>query len=210
MNGVTVYPHVTGGKWCEQCNLPMDICRCCNIVDRMISGIAGVAKLKSFVTPDKDIRYSEGDGSSYDMWSFQVQLAGFLNKCLDHPIVDDEPISTSEAQPATNTMRAPAVDVAALAQQIAALPVQTMTQLAAAIAAIDAPVAERFGDALLDAVYDATVVEFGPPFMVAPPSERSDGVYQAQSAAINADLRKWAAMDDDDDVGYEYALASAQ
>jgi hypothetical protein len=85
-----------------------------------------------------------------------------------------------------------------------------MTQLAAAIAAIDAPVAERFGDALLDAVYDATVVEFGPPFMVAPPSERSDGVYQAQSAAINADLRKWAAMDDDDDVGYEYALASAQ
>jgi hypothetical protein len=140
MNGVTVYPHVTGGKWCADCNLPADICR-------------------------------------------------------GH---DD------------NTMCAPAVDVAALAAQIAALPAQTLTELAAAIAAIDAPVAERFGDALLDAVYDATVVEFGPPFMVAPPSERSDGVYQAQSAAINADLRKWAAMDDDDDVGYEYALASAQ
>jgi hypothetical protein len=105
----------------------------------------------------------------------------------------------------TNTMRAPAVDVTALAQQIAALPVQTLTELAAAIAAIDAPVAEQFADALLDAVYDATVVEFGPPFMVMSPDAAD-----AQSTAINADLRKWAAMDDDDDVGYEYALASAQ
>lgn len=94
----------------------------------------------------------------------------------------------------TNTMRAPAVDVAALAAQIAALPAQTLTELAAAMAAIDAPVAEQFADALLDAVYDATVVEFRPPFFVEP----------------TADLRKWAALDDDDDVGYEYALASAQ
>ena len=135
MNGVTVYPHVVGGKWCEQCNLPADICR-------------------------------------------------------GH---DD------------NTMCAPAVDVTALAQQIAALPAQTLTELAAAMAAIDAPMAEQFADALLDAVYDATVVEFGPPFMV-----MSLDVADAQSTAINADLRKWAAMDDDDDVGYEYALASAQ
>ncbi len=135
MNGVHVYPHVTGTKWCEQCNLPLDICR-------------------------------------------------------EHD---------------TNTMRAPAVDVTALARQIVALPVQTMTELAAAIAAIDAPMAEQFADALLDAVYDATVVEFGPPFMV-----MSLDVADAQSTAINADLRKWAAMDDDDDVGYEYALASAQ
>jgi hypothetical protein len=135
MNGVTVYPHVVGGKWCEQCNLPADICR------------------------------------GHD----------------------------------TNTMRAPAVDVAALAAQIAALPAQTLTELAAAMAAIDAPMAEQFADALLDAVYDATVVEFGPPFMV-----MSLDVADAQSTAINADLRKWAAMDDDDDVGYEYALASAQ
>jgi hypothetical protein len=105
----------------------------------------------------------------------------------------------------TNTMRAPAVDVAALAAQIAALPAQTLTELAAAMAAIDAPMAEQFADALLDAVYDATVVEFGPPFMV-----MSLDVADAQSTAINADLRKWAAMDDDDDVGYEYALASAQ
>lgn len=140
MSGVTVYPHVVGGKWCEQCNLPADLCR------------------------------------GHD----------------------------------TNTMRAPAVDVTALAQQIAVLPAQTLTELAAAIAAIDAPMAEQFADALLDAVYDATVIEFGPPFMVMSPSERYAGVYQAQSAAINADLRKWAAMDDDDDVGYEYALASAQ
>jgi hypothetical protein len=135
MNGVTVYPHVTGGKWCADCNLPADICR-------------------------------------------------------GH---DD------------NTMCAPAVDVAALAAQIAALPAQTLTELAAAMAAIDAPMAEQFADALLDAVYDATVVEFGPPFMV-----MSLDVADAQSTAINADLRKWAAMDDDDDVGYEYALASAQ
>jgi hypothetical protein len=135
MSGVTVYPHVVGGKWCEQCNLPADICR------------------------------------GHD----------------------------------TNTMRAPAVDVAALAAQIAALPAQTLTELAAAMAAIDAPMAEQFADALLDAVYDATVVEFGPPFMV-----MSLDVADAQSTAINADLRKWAAMDDDDDVGYEYALASAQ
>ena len=125
MNGVTVYPHVVGGKWCGQCNLPADICR------------------------------------GHD----------------------------------TNTMRAPAVDVTALAAQIAALPAQTMTELAAAMAAIAAPMAEQFADALLDAVYDATVVEFGPPFFVEPA----------------ADLRKWAAPDDDDDdVGYEYALASAQ
>jgi hypothetical protein len=135
MYGVTVYPHVTGGKWCEQCNLPADICR------------------------------------GHD----------------------------------TNTMRALAVDVTALVQQIAALPAQTLTELAAAIAAIDAPAAEQFADTLLDAVYDATVVEFGPPFMV-----MSLDVADAQSTAINADLRKWAAMDDDDDVGYEYALASAQ
>jgi hypothetical protein len=136
MNGVTVYPHVTGGgKWCEQCNLPADICR------------------------------------GHD----------------------------------TNTMRAAAADVTALVQQIAALPAQTLTELAAAIAAIDAPAAEQFADTLLDAVYDATVVEFGPPFMV-----MSLDVADAQSTAINADLRKWAAMDDDDDVGYEYALASAQ
>jgi hypothetical protein len=142
MSGVTVYPHVTGGKWCEQCNLPADICR------------------------------------GHD----------------------------------TDTMRALAVDVTALVQQIAALPAQTLTELAAALAAIDAPAAEQFADALLDAVYDATVVEFCPPFMVAPPSERYAGVYQAQTAAINADLNKWAALDDDidDDVGYEYALASAQ
>ena len=135
MSGVTVYPHVVGGKWCEQCNLPADLCR------------------------------------GHD----------------------------------TNTMRALAVDVTALVQQIAALPAQTLTELAAAIAAIDAPMAEQFADALLDAVYDATVVEFGPPFMV-----MSLDVADAQSTAINADLRKWAAMDDDDDVGYEYALASAQ
>jgi hypothetical protein len=102
-------------------------------------------------------------------------------------------------------MRALAVDVTALVQQIAALPAQTLTELAAAIAAIDAPAAEQFADTLLDAVYDATVVEFGPPFMV-----MSLDVADAQSTAINADLRKWAAMDDDDDVGYEYALASAQ
>jgi hypothetical protein len=135
MSGVTVYPHVVGGKWCEQCNLPADLCR------------------------------------GHD----------------------------------TNTMRALAVDVTALVQQIAALPAQTLTELAAAIAAIDAPAAEQFADTLLDAVYDATVVEFGPPFMV-----MSLDVADAQSTAINADLRKWAAMDDDDDVGYEYALASAQ
>jgi hypothetical protein len=135
MSGVTVYPHVTGGKWCADCNLPADICR------------------------------------GHD----------------------------------TDTMRALAVDVTALVQQIAALPAQTLTELAAALAAIDAPVAEQFADALLDAVYDATVVEFGPPFMV-----MSLDVADAQSTAINADLRKWAAMDDDDDVGYEYALASAQ
>jgi hypothetical protein len=91
-------------------------------------------------------------------------------------------------------MRAPVVDVTALAAQIAALPAQTMTELVAAIAAIDAPMAEQFADALLEAVYDATVVEFGPPFFVEPTD----------------DLREWAALDDDDDVGYEYALASAQ
>ena len=84
-----------------------------------------------------------------------------------------------------------AVDVAALAQQIAALPVQTMTELAAAIAAIDAPMADRFGDALLDAVYDATVVEFCPPFFVEP----------------TADLRKWADLDDDIDYDYLPAMA---
>ena len=133
MNGVTVYPHVTGGKWCEQCNLPLDICR------------------------------------GHD----------------------------------TDTMRAPAVDVTALAQQIAALPAQTMTELAAALAAIDAPMTERFGDMLLDAVYDATVVEFGPPFMVMSPD-----VADAQSTAINADLRKWAALDDD--IDYDYLPAMAQ
>jgi hypothetical protein len=140
MSGVTVYPHVVGGKWCEQCNLPADICR------------------------------------GHD----------------------------------TNTMRALAVDVTALARQIAALSVQTMTELAAALAAIDAPAAEQFADTLLDAVYDATVVEFGPPFMVMSPSERYGETLLAQTTAINADLNKWAAMDDDDDVGYEYALASAQ
>jgi hypothetical protein len=134
MNGVTVYPHVTGGgKWCEQCNLPADICR------------------------------------GHD----------------------------------TNTMRAAAADVTALVQQIAALPAQTLTELAAAMAAIDAPVAEQFADALLDAVYDATVVEFGPPFMVAPASAAD-----AQSTAINADLRKWAALDDD--IDYDYLPAMAQ
>jgi hypothetical protein len=133
MNGVTVYPHVTGGKWCADCNLPADICR------------------------------------GHD----------------------------------TNTMRAPAVDVAALAAQIAALPAQTLTELAAAMAAIDAPMAEQFADALLDAVYDATVVEFGPPFMVMSPSAAD-----AQSAAINADLRKWSALDDE--VDYDYLPAMAQ
>jgi hypothetical protein len=132
MSGVTVYPHVTGGKWCADCNLPADICR------------------------------------GHD-----------------------------------NTMCAPAVDVTALAQQIAALPAQTLTELAAAIAAIDAPMAEQFADALLDAVYDATVVEFGPPFMVMSPSAAD-----AQSAAINADLRKWSALDDE--VDYDYLPAMAQ
>lgn len=103
----------------------------------------------------------------------------------------------------TGAMRAPAVDVAALAAQIAALPVQTLTELAAAIAAIDAPVAEQFADMLLDAVYDATVVEFGPPFMVMSPDAAD-----AQSTAINADLRKWAALDDD--IDYDYLPAMAQ
>ncbi len=103
----------------------------------------------------------------------------------------------------TNTMRAPAVDVAALAAQIAALPAQTLTELAAAMAAIDAPMAEQFADALLDAVYDATVVEFGPSFMVMSPSAAD-----AQSAAINADLRKWSALDDE--VDYDYLPAMAQ
>jgi hypothetical protein len=82
--------------------------------------------------------------------------------------------------------------VTALAAQIAALPVQTLTELAAAIAAIDAPMADRFGDALLDAVYDATVVEFRPPFLVEPA----------------ADLREWAALDDE--VDYDYLPAMAQ
>jgi hypothetical protein len=192
MNGYYIYPLYKGQKWCEQCDLPLDICRGHDTVNQMIAGIADVARLKSFVTPDKETRYSESDRSSYDTWSFQVQLAGFLNKCLDHPIVDDEPISASEAQPATNTMRAPAVDVTALAQQIAALPAQTLTELAAAMAAIDAPMAERFGDMLLDAVYDATVVEFRPPFFVEPA----------------ADLNKWAALDDD--IDYDYLPAMAQ
>lgn len=98
--------------------------------------------------------------------------------------------------------------VTALAAQIAALPVQTLAELAAAIAAIDAPMADRFGDALLDAVYDATVIQFCPPFMVAPPSERYAGVCQAQTAAISDDLRKWAALDDE--VDYDYLPAMAQ
>lgn len=188
MNGCHVYPHIAGSNWCEQCNLPADICRGHYIADQIIPGIADVAGLKSFVTPDKDIRYSEGDRSSYDMWSFQVQLAGFLNECLDHPIVDDESIPASETA-GTNTMRAPSVDVTALAQQIAALPVQTMTELAAAIVAIDATQADRFADMLLEAVYDATVVEFRPPF-------------------VADDLHKWTAMDDD--IDYDYLPTMAQ
>ncbi len=53
-----------------------------------------------------------------------------------------------------NAMRAPAVNVAALAQQIAELPVQTLVELASAIVAVDAAQADRFADTLIDAAYD--------------------------------------------------------
>lgn len=127
MNGVTVYPHVTGGKWCADCNPPADICR-------------------------------------------------------GH---DD------------NTMRAPTVDVTALAQQIAALPVQTQVELAYALVAADAPMTDRFVDMLLDVIVPDAL-----------PSERYAGVCQAQTAAISDDLRKWAALDDD--IDYDYLPAMAQ
>jgi hypothetical protein len=103
--GVAVYPHVTGQQWCEQCDLPLDICR-------------------------------------------------------GH---DD------------NTMCAPPVDVTAMAQQIAALPVQTLVELAAAIAAIDAPTADRLADMLLDAIMPNV------PAMM--PSERYAEALAAQMSA---------------------------
>lgn len=77
-----------------------------------------------------------------------------------------------------NAMRGPSVDVTALAQQIAALPVQTLFELAAAIAMIDAPTADRFADRLIVAAYDVrqaekfvAVVHRGHPKVFIDPSE---------------------------------------
>ncbi len=88
-----------------------------------------------------------------------------------------------------NTMRAPSVDVAALAAQIAALPVQTMTELAGALVAADAAQADRFAD-MLDAAYDA-------------------GIVNPVCAAQIEDLSSWSALDDDD-IDYDYLPAMAQ
>lgn len=65
-----------------------------------------------------------------------------------------------------NIMSGPSVNVGALAQQIAELPVQTLVELAAALVAVDAPTADRFADMLLDAVYNAAFAETASPFFV--------------------------------------------
>lgn len=52
------------------------------VTDR-IRGIAEVAGLKQFTTADGTERYIQTDDP--ELWSFQTQLADFLNQCLDHP-----------------------------------------------------------------------------------------------------------------------------
>lgn len=58
-------------------------------VDVLIKEIAEVAGLKPFVTYDGEIRFIQTDTDNYERWSFQVQLADFLNTCLDNPIQKD-------------------------------------------------------------------------------------------------------------------------
>lgn len=52
-----------------------------------VQEIALVAELISIVTPEGKTRYMHRDTLDYTKWAFQTQLADFLNKCLDNPIV---------------------------------------------------------------------------------------------------------------------------
>lgn len=67
-----------------------------------------------------------------------------------------------------NAMRGPSVDVTALAQQIAALPVQTLVELASSIVAVDAVTADRLVEMLIDATYDARQAEIVTPVAKSP------------------------------------------
>lgn len=130
-------------KWCEQCNLPADICRG-HYTEKPLSG------------------------------------------CYVYPHVVGD-----------NAMRAPSVDVTALAAQIATLPVQTLVELAAALVATDATQADR----LIDAISDAQN-----PVVDAERHERIAKVVYGGRAepVLFANLEDWSALGDDDFDEYSY------